>query len=182
MIFKILLQIIWFLLPAGFANMAPVLVRKINFLNYPIDGGRIFFGERLFGSNKTWRGLFFGIIFSILTVFIQSFLYSRFFAVRDISFFSYFNANICLVGFLFGAGALIGDLIKSFFKRRFHIASGKSWVPFDQIDWILGSLIAISLIINLPWYTWLYALLFFGFLHPVVNIIGYWLKIKPNRF
>lgn len=178
----ILLRAIWFLLPAGFANMAPVLIRKINFLNYPIDGGRIFFGERLFGEHKTWRGLFFGIIFSTLIVLIQSYLYSRFFAVREILGFDYPNENIYLVGFLFGIGALLGDLIKSFFKRRFHIASGKPWIPFDQIDWIIGSLIAISLIIDLSWQIWLCSLLFFGFLHPVVNLVGYWLKIKPNRF
>jgi len=37
-------------------------------------------------------------------------------------------------------GALIGDIIKSFFKRRIGKKRGQDWIPFDQIDFILGVL------------------------------------------
>ena len=37
-------------------------------------------------------------------------------------------------------GALIGDIIESFFKRRIGKGRGEDWIPFDQIDFILGAL------------------------------------------
>lgn len=178
----ILMQVVWFLLPAGFANMAPVLVKKINFLNYPIDNGKNFSGSRLFGVNKTWRGLFFGVICSFFVIIVQKYFYLWFVVVREISYFDYTNRNIYLIGLLFGMGALLGDLIKSFFKRRLNIAPSKPWIPFDQLDWIIGSLFFVSLYVNLTWLIWFYSLLFYGFLHPVVNLIGYFLHIKDNKF
>ena len=37
-------------------------------------------------------------------------------------------------------GALGGDVIESFFKRRAGRNRGEDWIPFDQIDFILGVL------------------------------------------
>ena len=37
-------------------------------------------------------------------------------------------------------GALLGDIIESFFKRRIGKSRGENWIPFDQIDFILGVL------------------------------------------
>ena len=47
-----ILSCIYFLLPAGFANMAPVLVKKLNFLDYPIDFSFNIKGKRIFGMWK----------------------------------------------------------------------------------------------------------------------------------
>jgi hypothetical protein len=44
-------------------------------------------------------------------------------------------------GFWIGFCALLGDLAKSFFKRQREIPPGKSWVPFDQIDWGIGAVL-----------------------------------------
>ena len=56
---------IWIFLPAGAANAAPVWANKIRWLKdwqAPLDFGKTFRGKRLFGQNKTWRGLFFGCL------------------------------------------------------------------------------------------------------------------------
>src|SRR4051812_27852644 len=45
-----------------------------------------------------------------------------------------------LLGAWIGLGALSGDLVKSFAKRRRGILPGQAWIPFDQIDWLLGAL------------------------------------------
>ena len=37
-------------------------------------------------------------------------------------------------------GALMGDIIESFFKRRIGKKRGEDWIPFDQLDFILGVL------------------------------------------
>lgn len=36
-------------------------------------------------------------------------------------------------------GALAGDVVKSFFKRRFGVASGARWPVADQLDFVFGA-------------------------------------------
>jgi CDP-2,3-bis-(O-geranylgeranyl)-sn-glycerol synthase len=37
-------------------------------------------------------------------------------------------------------GALLGDVIESFFKRRIGKDRGQDWIPFDQLDFLIGAL------------------------------------------
>lgn len=169
--FKTILQTIWLLLPAGVANMAPVLFKWLPVLNTPIDFGRSIHGQRIFGQNKTWRGLLIGILAGIVVVYLQQKFYP-----------GYGTENFILLGALLGGGALLGDLVKSFFKRRVAIAPGQSWWFFDQIDWIVGALVLVSFYKSVSWQIWLTALVIFGLLHPVINLVGYYLGIKQNKF
>ena len=43
-----------------------------------------------------------------------------------------------MVGAVFGFAALFGDAIESFFKRQIGIQPGKPFIPFDQVDYVLG--------------------------------------------
>ncbi|MDA1060981.1 MAG: CDP-archaeol synthase [bacterium] len=176
---ELLLKTFWFLLPAGIANMSPVLFKWIPFLNYPVDLNRKFKGKPIFGSNKTYRGLLFGTLTAIAAVYFQKVFYQD---LSSISLIDYSNVNIYILGVLLGFGALLGDMIKSFFKRQMNIKSGKSWVPFDQLDWIIGSLICVSFYIAISWQVILASILLFGLLHPITNLIGYFLHIKKNKF
>ena len=81
-----------------------------------------------------------------------------------------------------GFGALLGDLIESFFKRQVGIGSGKPWFPFDQIDWVLGSPLISSLYISHSREIIIVSIILFGLLHPLVNLVGYYLGIKSNKF
>src|SRR5437773_6411567 len=49
-----------------------------------------------------------------------------------------------LLGVLFGAGAMAGDSAKSFFKRRLGVEPGRPWIPFDQLDFVLGALVLVA--------------------------------------
>lgn len=169
----------FFFLPAGIANMMPVLVSKVPFLNVPMDFGYSFRGKRIFGDHKTWRGLVFGVIAGGLS------------AVPILGAIAFLFGDLTLsvvaqtfkIGAILGAGALFGDAVKSLFKRQMNIKPGGSWVPFDQIDWILGALIAVHFLVKpLPVQTWITALLLFGLLHPVINLAGYFLRVKKNKF
>ncbi|PIW37162.1 MAG: hypothetical protein COW24_01735, partial [Candidatus Kerfeldbacteria bacterium CG15_BIG_FIL_POST_REV_8_21_14_020_45_12] len=52
-------KMIWLMLPAGVANMSPVLIQNhLMAIAKPVDGGRTLGGKPLFGDHKTWRGLF----------------------------------------------------------------------------------------------------------------------------
>ncbi|MBU0577106.1 CDP-archaeol synthase [Patescibacteria group bacterium] len=177
--FEIFMQAVWLILPAGVANMAPVLFKWLPLFNVPVDFGARFRGQPLFGAHKTYRGFLAGIFMAVLVVYIQQLLYPQ---MTAYSLINYSEINIWYVGFLLGFGALFGDMIESFFKRQVGIASGKSWAPFDQIDWILGGLIFISFCQIISWKVWIAAILLFGLLHPIVNLIGYYLGVKKNKF
>ena len=51
-----------------------------------------------------------------------------------------------LLGALLGFGAMTGDAVKSFFKRQRGIPPGKSWFPFDQLDFVVGGLLFAALV------------------------------------
>jgi len=174
-----ILSAIYFTLPAYFSNMAPVICKDIPFLNIPIN-------EKLFGSHKTYRGIFFGTLFGIIIAFLQRFLIDFKF-INQISIANY--NNWLLIGFLLGFGAMIGDLIKSFFKRKLNIPPGDKFIPFDQIDFIV-----ISFLLILPFYNliiaknisflilFLYTLIISFFLHIIVNHIAFYLRIGKEKW
>jgi len=133
----LLLRITYFMLPSYVANSVPIFAKRLKFLNMPLDFNKKLFGQRIFGENKTIRGFFFGIPAGMLVSNVQLHLYQLLF-FRDLSLIDYSSINIHRFGFLISAGTLIGDLIKSFFKRRLKIKPGESWKPFDGIDFTLG--------------------------------------------
>ena len=73
----LLLSCFYLMLPAYFANMAPVIVKKINFLGIPIDFNKKINDKPIFGKNKTFRGLIFGIIFAMIITYLQFLLYKN---------------------------------------------------------------------------------------------------------
>lgn len=118
-----ILKIIYLYLPGAFANMAPVIFQNVNFLNKTIN-------KKLFGENKTYRGLSFGIAISIIVAFLQKELSALF---QKFEILNYNEINILLFGFMLGLGALTGDLLKSFIKRKLNIVPGKSFPIFDKL-------------------------------------------------
>jgi len=166
----IILEIIWFFLPAYAANMAASIF-KLKFLNFPIS-------EKIFGSHKTYRGFLIGLISALIIVSIQKLLFSFDF-FQKISYLNYAK-NFLLIGFLLGSGALFGDLIKSFFKRRLKIPPGEKWIPFDQIDYTLGALIFISFLWRPSLIFILSAIILNFFLHILINHLGFWLGIRKS--
>jgi len=176
---ELLLKTLWFFLPAGLANMSPVIFKWIPFLNYPIDFNKKFKGQPLLGINKTFRGLILAILVGIATVYFQRLFYPQ---MISVSIIDYTKVNIYLLGFLLGFGAIFGDIVASFFKRRLNILPGKSWFPFDQIDWIVGSIILTSFYVDICWKYLITSFILLGFMHLIVNLTGYHLKIKRNKF
>lgn len=166
------IKIIWFFLPAYAANIAASLF-KIKFLAKPIS-------EKLFGSNKTYSGFFVGIILALLMASIQKILW-QFSFFQEISYLNY-AGNFLLIGFLLGFGALLGDLVKSFFKRRIGIAAGQKWIPFDQIDYTLGALVLVSFLWQPPLIFIISAVILNLLLHILFNHLGFWLGIRKNKW
>jgi len=175
--FVYFIKCFWFIAPFGFANMAPTFVRNtFKFLDKPVDGGKLLWGQPLFGRTKTWRGLLIAPIFGEIS-FVMLAGFCQFPNFKDFVFFDYSQFPIWL-GFVFGAGAIIGDLAKSFVKRRFKHESSARWFPFDNIDYLLGGFLVIVWFIDIAWYHYLAVLLIGLALHIIFNLIGYGLRIK----
>lgn len=161
---------LWFFLPAGIANMMPVFAAKIfPKWNKPLDFGLSYKGKRIFGDHKTVRGIVIGILSGIVIACLQTFGPSE-----------YMKGNPIVFGFLLSFGALFGDAVKSFFKRRVGVASGKTWFPFDQIDYILGGVLFSLLWVRLSWEVYLVLFILYFGLHLVSTTIGYILGLKDS--
>lgn len=165
--------------------MAPVLARRwrwLDKLNRPIDGGATWRGRRVLGDHKTWRGLAAGWLLATALVLAQFWLYDvspelqRFYR-WDIS-----GLNPLLWSTALTLGALGGDALKSFFKRQVGIAPGRSWVPFDQLDFVIGTLVAVSLLIDMPVRFYVIAVLLGLFLHPLVNFLSWTLRLQDKPY
>lgn len=166
-----------FFLPAGIANATPVIACKLPWLknwSAPLDFGKTYRGKRVFGANKTWRGLLSGMAMGALTA---SLLYAGFESIRDISDSLWVHASL---GALMGFGALAGDAIESFIKRQRGVEPGRSWFPFDQIDYIIGGLLVVYPLTELTLADMgVILLLFFG-LHLITSYLGYLTGFKSR--
>lgn len=155
MIDRIIQTIILFL-PAYVANSSPVVLGG----GQPVDNGEPWVdGKPLLGKNKTIRGCLAGIMMGTIVGVIQG--------------------NF-IGGFLQATGAILGDLISSFLKRRYDYKPGSSMPIVDQLDFITLAVIlsypfqatnlvsvAIIMIITVP-------------IHYGSNYVAWLLKLKKN--
>ncbi len=190
-ILKFILSCLYFFLPAYFTNMASSLVKKHSFLKFldkPIDSGKKFKEQPIFGSHKSWRGLIFGIVIGFLVVFSQKFLY-QFPTVQKISFLDYQKINIYLFGFLICFGAIFGDLLFAFIKRRLKLKPGARFFPFDQINYVIGAVLFLtpyfwfySYIKGFSIWMWIALFILTFFLHIIINRLGYLLNLHKDKW
>lgn len=176
---SLIFQAFYLALPAYFANMAPVIFAKLGLLKWlarPIDGGQKLGRDYIFGLGKTWRGIISAVILGIIISGLQAWLFSFDF-FRSVSVVDY--PRIWPVfGFLAGLGAILGDLFKSFLKRRIGISSGGPWPIFDQLDFVVGFFVFVYLLVRPDWQIVLAVFVLTLVLHPLTNLIAYILRIK----
>jgi CDP-2,3-bis-(O-geranylgeranyl)-sn-glycerol synthase len=174
-------QLFWFFLPVATANMAPVVFKnQLTRLATPIDGGRLFRGQPLFGDHKTWRGLLVATLTGGVVFLLQWLLTQQF--PEQLTNWAPFDITQgpWWFGFLFGFAAIFGDLVKSFFKRRINIKPGQTWFPFDQIDLIVFSLVVASWFYPITITMIIVSFLIGPLVHIVINRVGFWLKLKET--
>lgn len=127
---------LFFIFPAYVANAVPV----ISGGGKPIDGGKkLPDGNPIFGSHKTVRGFTTGIVAGTLVGAAQSVML-QFGALSDFAHLLPFQFSVWL-GFAVSFGALIGDLVHSFVKRRISIVEGAPLPVADQLDFVVGAVV-----------------------------------------
>jgi len=162
--------------------MAPIFVRdKWKWLDFPMDLGRKWRGQPVLGPHKTVRGFVAGIVLAIIVAFLQKQLYEAD-LLRSWALINY-EAQWLNLGFWMGLGGVVGDSVKSLVKRRLSVKSGGRFMPWDQIDWILGMLVFTSIFVtSLPWQIWIWCFII-GFAgHILIRHIAYWLKINREKW
>lgn len=146
----------------------------------PMDFGLTFNNKRIFGDHKTIRGLVCGTVMGVVIYFIQGYLIIKYPILQTIEVDN-FRSN-GLLGFLMPFGALMGDALKSFVKRQLNIRPGKAWFPFDQIDWLLGTLIASYFLLYFNCYFAILVISLGTVLHIIIKLIGYLLNLQTEKF
>jgi len=154
-----------YIIPLYIANATPILIHG----KVPLDLNKKLFGRPLFGKGKTIIGTVSGIAAGI----IAGGLILVFFPYSLLVIPNYFG-----LAFALAFGAILGDLAKSFFKRRFGIKSGERWELADQLDFIIGGIVVSSLI-RIP-ELWLVIVLLVAtfFIHKGSNWVAHKLKLK----
>ena len=173
-IFNMIIIALWVILPAYMANAGAVPFGG----GTPIDFGKSAAdGNRYFGDGKTWRGLIGGILVGFIGGCIQIWLAKQY-------NWNWLPEHTYITVFLLSSGALIGDLTKSYIKRRFNKDRGVKWPIADIYDMIIGSLVLLTIFAwswtfeNINIWILLIILILTPIIHRSANIIGYFMKLK----
>jgi CDP-2,3-bis-(O-geranylgeranyl)-sn-glycerol synthase len=110
-----------FIGPSYVANASPLVFGG----GRPLDGNRKFSdGRPIFGAHKTVRGLLAGIIGGSLVGLGESLV----------------DPRLAVAGLVISIGAVLGDLLGAFVKRRLGMSPGRLFPVVDQLDFVLGAL------------------------------------------
>ena len=129
------IELVLLILPAYFANSVPVVLGG----GAPIDGGKKWGdGQRLFGDGKTVRGFFAGALAGVAVGALEGVLlagtpWDIYAGAGALAGGAGGAATYVLAGFLLGCGAMAGDLLGSFIKRRQGLSRGKPSLVMDQL-------------------------------------------------
>lgn len=156
------LQLLWLLLVA---NGVPIIAASIwgDWGARPVDGGRALAdGHPLFGTSKTWRGVLLavpatGLMASLLELPVQ-------------------------IGLTVGFGAILGDLLSSFIKRRLGLASSSMALGLDQIPEALLPLLIVADELQLSWTSIGWTVIGFVALELALSPVFYRLGIRKQPY
>lgn len=180
-------QALWLMLPAYVANPSAQLTGG----GLPLDLGRVGRdGERLLGDGKTWRGLAGGLLGSLLIGGLQIAAAA---VVAKPAVLPTFDPGggpaspaSFVVVFTLALGALLGDALKSFAKRRLKYPRGARLPIADQYDFVLGAWV-LSIALFPTWFesnfrleSIVVILLLTYFLHRGTSALGYRMGLKAE--
>lgn len=183
-IFKLLIAVlaaVYFMLPAYVANLSGLAFGG----GTPVDGGKeCKDGRRLIGNGVTWKGLqngtiigtLVGVVLGIIGTFYGD-LSALTGGIIDLHVYGSVFGGLIL-GFLMAFGALLGDAVGSFLKRRIGLERGAPAPIMDQLDFVIGALVLSLLVVQISWEFFIIIALLSLVLHLGSNTFAYLIGIK----
>ncbi len=164
--YSFFIEIILVLIPLYLANSSAMLLGGKT----PIDLNQHFVDKKPFlGKGKTVKGTLFGISIGILAVLLIDF---------------YFQGKVPIInnylhyGILVSIGAILGDLIGSFLKRRMNIERGKPVLLLDQLDFVIVGILFGSLVHKVSVELFLLVCVITLIAHRIANFVAFKFKLK----
>ncbi|WP_448664671.1 CDP-archaeol synthase [Sphingomonas sp. CJ20] len=167
---------------AGCLHMVVVRLDLMPWLARPLDGGRCWRSARIFGDNKTWRGLVAMILFSILGCYALAGLVALAPGLAPYNVLDFSTHGAPFYGLLYGLGYSLFELPNSFLKRQRNIRPGQAGalphVLLDQADSVLGCLLLLYPFSRMDFTFVLTGVVAFTALHLAVNYLLYLCKLR----
>jgi CDP-2,3-bis-(O-geranylgeranyl)-sn-glycerol synthase len=162
--------------PAYAANGFPPLARGHRPIDLKI---KWIDGNRIFGNGKTIEGTVFGLFAGFIIGALEAFLYS------DLNAYAMqFGVTLpvinLFVGFMIALGALFGDMIGSFLKRRFKLKRGADVPLLDQWNFVIGAVLFSFWFTEITIWMFLIMLVITPIVHRIANIIAHRIKVKKE--
>ena len=158
-LFAIIIYSLIYIFPAYVANGAPVIFGG----GKPLDFGRKFMGKRVLGDSKTIKGAVAGIMAGTIIGIVE---------------YNFFPHMLC-ISVALALGAISGDALGSFIKRRIDLKPGAILPIFDQYGFLAFALLFALPLGHLPnLYGLLFIVILTGPLHLLTNICANRLKLK----
>lgn len=131
-----------------------------------MDGGRsLSDGERILGDHKTVRGFVSGIMVGLVVGIFE---------------YLFISPELLSAAALASVGALLGDLAGAFVKRRLKMKPGSPLPILDQLDFVIGAILMVSIITSLTPATALILILVTPPIHLATNLGAYALGLKST--
>ncbi|MDX8479548.1 CDP-archaeol synthase [Mesorhizobium sp. VK24D] len=147
------------------ANGVPVIAKRLlgDRLAWPIDGGWLFWdGQPLLGKSKTLRGLLLAILAAAVGGTVVGLGMP--------------------IGALVGFGAMAGDMLSSFLKRRLRLASSAEAPGLDQVPESLLPLVLVEDFVGLSVWDILIGVGAFWIGELMVSRLLYMLRIRDRPY
>lgn len=186
------LQVAYLLLPllgGALANGLCIRFGWLHRLAVPIDRGICFRGRRLFGPNKTVRGIVLVGLGNMVVFGVQSAVLHSIDWLRACEAFDYTSVNGWLFGMIMGLAAGLAELPNSFAKRQLDISAGRAGGGatgaicffFDQVDVLVGVWPVWAWVVQPTVTRVLLSVIMLFFAHQGVTVIGYALGLRRTR-
>jgi len=166
----------WAMLPAYVPNNAAVLAGG----GRPIDGGRTLGGRRVLGDGKTWRGTLVGTLAGVALAVALNAVEPAASDALGVALPEFPPAAMVALAF----GAMLGDVLASFLKRRTGRERGAAFPLVDQLDFVVVSL-ALTALAAPAWFGDTFTLdvlavvvVLTPVLHVATNVAAYLLGLK----
>ena len=149
-------QMFTLVFPLLTSGLSLILILKLKYfkrLDIPLDLGFTLKGERIFGNNKTFKGVF---VMTSVSIFTSIILYIGYKNGFDLFINPIFSNTPVRIGIIYAFAYISGELINSFIKRQMNISAGQVTSSkykylqtfFDLSDGIIMT--EVVLLINFP--------------------------------